>query len=161
MFARPRSDFIMTSVSAAPLLTPKSLIVGFAGGFVSTVVFHQLALLALNEIGVTQAQLWVVTPVPPFGVPRIISLAFWGGVFGLFYPLMQARFSNAATFILVGAIFGAIVPTLCSWYLVNAIRGVALGPNGGWALPAPLVGPIVNGAWGFGTALFQLAVNRR
>jgi hypothetical protein len=125
------------------------------------VIFHQVTLLGLNTIGMTKASLWVMAPVPPFGVPRIISLSFWGGVFGLFYPLLQIRFSNIVAFLIVGIVFGAIAPTLCSWYIVNAIRGVARGPNGGWALPGLLIGPIVNGAWGLGTALFLLLFNRR
>jgi hypothetical protein len=151
----------MASISEAQYVTPKGFILGFIGGFLATVIFHQMALFALNSIGIAKAPLWVMDPVPPFGVPRIVSLAFWGGVFGLFYPLLQARFESAGAFIVAGIIFGAIVPTLCSWYIVNAIRGVPLGPNGGWVLPSVLIGPIVNGAWGFGTALFLLSFNRR
>ena len=151
----------MDSVTDAPAVSIKGLILGFVGGFLATVIFHQLMLLGLNTIGMAKAPLWVMTPVPPFGVPRIISFAFWGGVFGLFYPFLQARSSSTAAFLLTGIIFGAIVPTLCSWYIVNAIRGVALGPNNGWALPGILIGPIVNGAWGLGTALFLTLFNRR
>ncbi len=149
----------MSSMTEASYISAKGLILGFIGGFVATVVFHQLTLLGLNKAGIANAQLWVMTPTQPFGVPRIISLAFWGGVFGLFYPLLQARFSGGA-FLIVGIIFGAIVPTLCSWYIVNAIRGVPLGPNGGWVLPTVLIGPIVNGAWGLGTALFLMLFNK-
>jgi hypothetical protein len=150
----------VASRSDARVLSPKSLLLGFVGGFIATVIFHQATLFALNTIGMAKASLWVMTPVPPFGVPRIVSLAFWGGVFGLLYPFLHVRYSSAAAFIVAGIIVGAIVPTLCSWFIVNAIRGVRLGPSGGWALPSVLVGPIVNGAWGLGTTLFLLACNR-
>lgn len=151
----------MASMTEAQYFTPKSFILGFIGGFVSTVIFHQLTLYALNTVGISNAPLWATTPVPPFGVPRIVSLAFWGGVFGLFYPFLQARFASPGAFIVAGIIFGAIVPTLCSWYIVNALKGLPLGPNGGWVLPGALIGPIVNGAWGLGTTLFLLSFNRR
>lgn len=152
----------MIGTSAVNCLAPRSLILGFLGGFIATLIFHQFALFALNTAGIANnAPVWVMTPVPPFGVPKIISLAFWGGVFGLVYPFLQARSSGTAAFLVAGIVFGAIVPTLCSWYIVNAIRGVPLGPNGGWALPGVLIGPIINGFWGLGTALFLLSFNRR
>ena len=141
--------------------SPMSFLLAFAGGFLATLTLHQLALLGLNGVGLTKASLWVMNPVPPFEVPRIISLAFWGGVFGLFYPFIQARFPNVTAFLIAGLIFGAIVPTLFSWYGVNALKGNPIGPRSGWVLPGVLIGPIVNGAWGFGTALFLVLFGRR
>jgi hypothetical protein len=151
----------MEATSDAPSASLKGLALGFIGGFLATLIFHQLTFLVLNLVGITNYALYPMTSVPPFGVPRVISLAFWGGVFGLFYPLLQTKFGNGLPFLIVGTVFGAIVPTLCSWTIVNAIKGIAIGPAGGWAMPGLAVGPIVNGMWGLGTALFVALFNRR
>ena len=151
----------MNTITAAPGISIKGLLIGFIGGFVATLIFHQLAFVGLNAAGITKYALYNMTAVPPLNVPRIVSLAFWGGVFGLFYPFLQARFGRGLVFLLVGLIFGAIVPTLTSWTLVNALKGQPLGPPNGWAMPLIAVGPIVNGMWGLGTALFVAMFNRR
>ncbi len=139
----------------------KGLVLGFVGGFLATLIFHQLTFALLNNLGITNYALYPMASVPPFGVPRVVSLAFWGGVFGLFYPALQTRFRSGLMFLAAGIAFGAIVPTLCSWTLVNAIKGVAIGPNGGWTMPGLIVGPIVNGMWGLGTALFLVLFHKR
>jgi hypothetical protein len=139
----------------------KGLALGFIGGFIATLIFHELAFLVLNSVGLTSYALYSMAGVPPLDVPRIISLAFWGGVFGLFYPFLQTKFGRGLPFLIVGILFGAIVPTLCSWTIVNAIKGIPIGPNGGWAMPGMAEGPIVNGMWGLGTALFLALFNRQ
>jgi hypothetical protein len=151
----------MEAISDAPSASLKGLVLGFISGFLATLIFHQLAFIALNSAGITNYSPYPMAAVPPFGVPRIISLAFWGGVFGLFYPFLQMKFGRGLPFIIVGILFGAIVPTLCSWFIVNALKGAPIGPNGGWAMPGLAVGPIVNGMWGLGTALFMALFNRR
>jgi hypothetical protein len=78
--------------------SPTGLALGFIGGFIATLIFHELAFLVLNSVGLTNYALYSMAGVPPLDVPRIISLAFWGGVFGLFYPFLQTKFGRGLPF---------------------------------------------------------------
>jgi len=55
----------------------------FIAGFVSTLVFHQGVLWLLYTGGFSPRAPWNMTPVPPLNAPAVISLAFWGGVWGV------------------------------------------------------------------------------
>src|SRR5690554_7790613 len=55
----------------------------FIAGFLATVVFHQGAVALLWLAGLIGGAPWNMTAVPPFAIPKVISLAFWGGVWGL------------------------------------------------------------------------------
>jgi len=91
-----------------------------------------------------------MTPVPPFGVPAVISLAFWGGVWGLILIPAIARIRNEAAYFLAAIIFGAIFPTLVAAYVVAPIKHISMPHT-----PSNVIlGLTVNGAWGLGTALF-------
>jgi hypothetical protein len=126
---------------------------GFISGFFATLVFHQLALLALHDLGLTSALPYAMKPVPPFGVPQFISLAFWGGVWGIVLDLVERQTARGPIGYWIGAIvFGAIFPTLVAWFVVLPRKGLPAGH--GFHYPGVLVGPIVNGLWGLGTALF-------
>ncbi len=126
------------------------LMVGFAAGFVSVLVFHQSAVALLYAIGWTPRGPFPMQAVAPLGVPQVISYAFWGGVWGAVLAATLARLTGAKL-VVAATVFGAILPTLVAWFLVAPLKG--LPPAGDFALPAMLVGPIVNGAWGLGTGL--------
>ena len=79
----------------------------FLAGFISVLVFHQAMLAVLHLLGVTPAVPWTTSPVPPLGVPQVISAAFWGGVWGLLLaPVLQHTRSTAAYWI-TAIVFGA------------------------------------------------------
>ena len=65
----------------------KNLGIGFAAGFIATLVFHQIAVLILHSVGISPFGAWNMTPAPPLGVPAVLSLSFWGGVWGILYIL--------------------------------------------------------------------------
>ena len=129
---------------------PRWLIVGFISGFAAVLVFHQGAAALLHLMEWTPRAPYPMEAVPPLGVPQILSLAFWGGVWGVvlaatLVPLHGARLALAAT------IFGAVLPTLIAWFLVAPLKGQP--PAAGFSMPGMLIGPIVNAAWGLGTGL--------
>jgi hypothetical protein len=134
------------------LSLPARLVAGFVAGFVAVLVFHQAALALLNAIGVTGATLYDVRPVPPFGVPRIVSSAFWGGVWGILFALVERRLPRGSGYWPAAFALGALLPSLVAWFVVAPLRGVPAA--GGWQPARMLIGLFVNGAWGLGTAIF-------
>ena len=61
-------------------MTARRVAPGFIAGLVAVLVFHQGALLVLHLGGLAPAFPWRLDPVPPFGVPAVLSAASWGGV---------------------------------------------------------------------------------
>ncbi|HZZ93812.1 MAG TPA: hypothetical protein VFE23_14725 [Usitatibacter sp.] len=86
----------------------------------------------------------------PFGIPQFVSMAFWGGIWGIVAAGLFGRLSGAR---LVGAlvIFGAIAPTLVAWFVVAPLKELPVA--GGFQTAAMMTGLIVNAAWGLGTGL--------
>ena len=68
-------------------MTAARLIRGFVAGFLAVLVCHQAALLGLHRAGIAPAP-WNLAPVPPFGVPAVVSAAFWGGLWGSVFVLL-------------------------------------------------------------------------
>lgn len=143
----------MTSISAgaAPGLSARKLLFGFIAGFIAVLLFHQPALALLTELGLAKATTYALSPTPPLGVPRVISIAFWGGVWGVAYAAIEHRFPRGGAYWLCAFLFGAILPTLVAWFVVAPIKGLPVA--GGWQASRMLTGFIINGAWGFGTAV--------
>jgi hypothetical protein len=133
-------------------------LLGFIAGFLATIIFHQIALQLLHMAGVTPRAAWPMQPVPPFGVPAVISLSFWGGVWGAIMIPIIDRFRGTQYWIWA-IVFGAIAPTLVAWFIVAPLKHQPIA--GGWKPATMMIGPIVNAAWGLGTALFYRLFSRR
>src|SRR5680860_1055379 len=76
----------------------KMLILGFAAGFIATLIFHQGLWSVFNHTGVIPPDrpAWPVDPIPPFGIPSVLSKAFWGGLWGLVLTPVLAHLSGAS-----------------------------------------------------------------
>ena len=135
------------------------VLAGFLAGFLAVLVFHQGMVGLLHLAGVAARPPFQVQPVPPLGVPAVLSSAFWGGVWGVALAGVAPRFPRGAGYWLAAAAFGALGPTLVAWFVVQPLKG--LPPAGGWSLPGVLVGPLANGAWGVGAALVLRALRRK
>lgn len=98
------------------------------GGCLAVPVFHQATLLALHRAGIAPAP-WDLAPVPPHGVPAVVSAAFWGGgrAVGVAFALLAPRFGRGAGYWLAGLLFGAIAPTLVAWFVVLPFKGCRRG----------------------------------
>ena len=134
-------------VGAAPL----RLLFGFVAGFIAVLLFHQPALAVLNQIGIAQANVYSFKATAPLGVPQVISLAFWGGVWGIVLAAVEGRFPRGARYWVYAFLFGAIFPTLVAWFVVAPLKGLPMA--GGWQPNRMITGLVINGAWGLGTAL--------
>jgi len=134
----------------------KRALLGFIAGFLATITFHQIALALLHAAHFTPRGAWSMQPVPPFGVPSVISLSFWGGVWGIILILIIDRFRGAAYWIW-SIVFGAIAPTLVAAFVVAPLKHQPIPHSGKMAI----LGFTVNAAWGFGTALFYRLFSRK
>ena len=128
----------------------KASILGFVAGFLAVLIFHQglWYLFELMGFAPFTRPAWALDPIPPFGVPSLLSKAFWGGVWA---AVLAPLFRNLRG----GAYWGSwiavasIAPTLVAFFVVPQLKGAPLPllwPN----FPAGLV---INAFWGFGTAL--------
>ncbi len=129
----------------------------FLAGFLSTLVFHQGLLALLNAGRMTTRKPWVMAPVGPLGVPSVISLAFWGGLWGiLLWEIVRKR--TGAGHWITALVFGAVAPTLVALLVVLPLKGMGMG--GGWK-PDIVVGALLlNGAWGVGVAALMRLFGR-
>ena len=135
----------------------KRAALGFIAGFIATLIFHQPVLWLLHQAGLSPRAPYNMKPVPPLDVPSVLSLAFWGGVWGIIMIFALAKSWKGSAYYLTATLFGAIVPTLASWFISAPLH------NQPAAVPKPslmLLGFTINAAWGLGTALLYRAMER-
>lgn len=130
---------------------------GFIAGFIAVLIFHQALWYLFELVGFFPftRPAWALDPIPPFGVPSVISKAFWGGVWAAaLAPLFRNLRGSAywASWIIVGS----VAPTLVAFFVVPPLKGAAL-PLLWPGFPAGLA---INAFWGFGTALLLRLMTR-
>jgi hypothetical protein len=126
----------------------RTVIVGFLAGALSVLVFHQLGFWVAKELGLLNAQLYSMRPVPPWDVPTIVSQAFWGGLWGIAAACLVTRLPGVLKGVLGWMLFAGIVVTLVNWFIVLPLKGAPVG--GGFRMNALAVVPVVYVVWGFG-----------
>jgi len=133
----------------------KRITFGFVAAVISVLIFHQgmwtiLHYLALPGIGMPAP--FPIDGVAPFGVPRIISLCFWGGLWGALFGAVW-RGPRSSTW-WAGIILG-VAAALTGLFIVPAIKGL---PIGGLVLNNWIRSLLINGSWGLGVGLLLTAV---
>ena len=113
----------------------------FTAGFLSTLVFHQGLLWLLYAGGLSPRKPWEMTPVPPLNAPAVISLAFWGGVWGIvLWALIGA--SRGGAYWARALVIGALGPSLVGWFVAMPMKSMAVA--GGWDPKSVLVARLLN-----------------
>ena len=130
--------------------TLKLVLFGFLAGFLAVLIFHQSLWYVLNVVGLIpwERPAWPLDPIPPFGVPSVISKAFWGGVWGAALTPML-RDLCGRTYWTAWTVIGAFALSLVAFFVVPPIKGEPIPSL--W--PRFLAALLVNAAWGLGTAL--------
>lgn len=129
----------------------------FAAGFVSTLVFHQSLMALMHAAGLWPKPAYPMAPTPPLRVPAVLSLAFWGGVWGIVLWWAIAG-DTGPQYWMLALVLGAIGPSLVALFVVAPIKGQPVA--GGWN-PKIIAGALVlNGAWGLGFALLMRLLAR-
>lgn len=120
----------------------------FVSGFLATLVFHQ-GLFALFWLGgVVPMAPFNLSPVPPLGVPAVVSLAFFGGLWGMVLWLILGRLAGVK-FWLGHVIVGATGPTAVAMLVVFPLKELDVSAQI-W-----VGGLLLNGFWGLGVAVFM------
>src|SRR5262249_20154463 len=101
----------------------------FLAGFLSTLVFHQGVFALLHAAGKTSRAAYSMEPTAPFHAPAVLSLAFWGGIWGILLWLVLQSAHGSAYWILA-VVIGAIAPSLVALLVVFPLKGQPVG--GGW-----------------------------
>ena len=129
----------------------------FIAGFLSTLVFHQGVLTLLWLSGAIPRAPYDMTSTRPIGVPAVISLALWGGIWGaVIWPWL--RNETGPAYWARALLIGALAPSAVAMLIVFPLKGMPVA--GGWD-PRIIVGALVlNGAWGLGLALFARIADR-
>ncbi len=127
---------------------PMRAFLGFVAALIAVLTFHQGMVAALHAIGTTRFTPYRTSPVPPWGVPLVLDLCFWGGLYGIVFGLLAPRFS--LPFWLCGIILGFIA-ALAGMFIVAAIKHNPIA--NGWQ-PWPIARSLlINGFWGLGVGL--------
>jgi len=129
----------------------------FIAGFVATLAFHQTVLGLLHMGNPAVPAPFNLAATAPLGVPAVISLAFWGGVWGVvLWALIRSR--EGAMYWTLATVIGAIGPSAVALFVVMPLKG--MGMAAGWD-PKIIVGALIlNGAWGIGVALLMRLMQR-
>ena len=125
------------------------IVIGFLAGAISVFVFHQGFIFIAWRLGVLPNAPYSLEPTAPLGVPRVISSAFWGGLWGIALALLLERLRRT-DWLWVAILFGGILLPLVGILVVTPLKG------GEVVLPSSMMllrGFIINGVWGLGAAL--------
>ncbi len=118
----------------------------FISGFLATLVFHQGLLALLYLAGMSPAEPFNLAPVPPLGVPAVVSLAFFGGLWGLVLWALVGQLSSVWFWALM-VVLGAVGPTVVAMLVVFPLKGLEVSAQ------AWVGGLVLNGFWGLGVAV--------
>ncbi len=130
-------------------VTARTLLLGFAAGVLSVLVFHQGTVWLLHMAGQVPNAPYSLRPIPPFGVPQIANNCFWGGLWGAAIAALLRRLRVPD--LLFGFAFGAVALGLTNWVVLPAIRGTAFFAGGDPRRMAITVAIV--GTFGWGVAL--------
>jgi hypothetical protein len=144
----------MISTSANAIST--RMFLGLVAGALSMLLFHQTTLQILYWIGATTHPAFRLSVVPPFNVPMIVSITFWGAIFGATVSLLMPRFLGSW---LVRAVVAGLFALMMTWFVVRPLAGHPIAF--GWQTRPMLLSLIANLMWGFGVMLIQPVVSPR
>ena len=130
---------------------PARAVLGFVAAAISVLTFHQAMWAALHVLdipGLGMPPPYPTSPVPPWDVPRILDLCFWGGLYGVVFGLVLPRLT--APLWLCGLLLG-LIAALVGILVVPAIKGMPIGS--GWVLLNWVRSFLINGFWGIGVGI--------
>ena len=126
-------------------------LLGFVAAAISVLTFHQAMWEALHFLsipGLGMPPPYPIDAIPPWGVPSIANLCFWGGLYGIAFGLVLPRLT--APLWLCGLGLG-IIAALVGIFVVPAVKGLPVGS--GWVPLNWVRFFLINGFWGIGVGI--------
>ena len=138
-------------------VSPSTLVLAFIAGALAVPVFHQLLFLVLHLAGIIPVPPFDMKPTKPFGVPALISISFWGGVWGVIFALTLPRWFHGTAYWIAALIAGGVALTLVYMFVVVPLKSGHLPGAMGQLF---VIGFLLNAAWGIGWALLLALFER-
>lgn len=133
---------------------------GFIAGALSVFTVMTATWWALRTAGFLPANapaFWSMEPrIAPFGVPRYLNLAFWGGIWGLVLALLL-RGVTGVSYWLAWFLAGAIAVAGVALFVVPAIKGLPV------AMPTAqrlMISAVLNGMFALGAGIWLRILSR-
>ncbi|HHP0488742.1 hypothetical protein LCA30_20505 [Vibrio harveyi] len=122
----------------------------FIAGFLSTLVFHQGSALILYIMGIVNSTPFDMSPVEPLGIPKIFSISFFGGLWGVGLWSLIKRNKGLLRWVSAFFISGTLL-TLVAFFIVFPLKEIHVD----FLNPAIWFrGLFLNGMWGIGLVTF-------
>lgn len=136
--------------------TATRVCLGFSAGAIGALVFHQGLAEIFDVLGIGRNVAFRLTPTWPFGVPALVSLTFWGAMFGAALAMLKPRLRRPLW--QAGMAMG-LLAGLLTLFIVLPLKGVPMAH--GWALWPIARTLILTMSWGLGTSLILLWLQPR
>jgi hypothetical protein len=131
------------------MTAPLRAALGFLAAALSVLTFHQGMWGVLYLAGWMPRPPYPMNPAGPLGVPLLLNLCFWGGLYGIAYALALPRLPRMPGW-LSGLLLG-LLAALVGWFVVAPLKGQPLA--GGFDPARMLISVLINGAWGIGVGI--------
>ena len=130
--------------------SPARLVRAFAAGFLAVPIFHQVLLWILHAAGIVPIAPFNMAPTRPLGIPDLISISFWGGIWGVLFALTLPRWFSGRAYWIAALVGGGAALTLVFMFVVWPLKVGGLPPD---LVGLFVIGFLLNAAWGIGWAL--------
>lgn len=132
-------------------------ITGFIAGALAVPIFHQVAQLIAFKMGIFPFAPYNMQPTNPLGIPHLLSISFWGGIWGIIfaYTIFRMRGLSYWFWSIVG---GAVLLSVVAAFIVSPLKDMGMMWEGNLAVMVFAL--YVNAAWGLGTAVIYSLLNR-
>jgi hypothetical protein len=127
---------------------PKRIFLGCIAGAISVLVFHQTTLQLFFWLGLAPQAAFRVAVVPPFHAPMVVSITFWGAVYGGMFSLLVPYLPRL---ILVRGLLAGLCAMLIGWFVVRPLAGNPAAY--GWQVEPMLQSCAAWCVWGIGITL--------
>jgi hypothetical protein len=124
------------------------IFLGAIAGAISVLVFHQTTLQLFFWFGLAQQAAFRVAVVPPFNAPMVVSITFWGAVYGGLFGAVASRLPRILA---LKTLLAAVFALLMTWFVVGPLAGHPMAF--GWQAAPMLRSAAACGMWGIGITL--------
>jgi hypothetical protein len=127
---------------------PTRLFLGCVAGAVSVLMFHQTTLQIFFWLGLAPQAAFRIGHGPPFNMPMVLSITFWGAVYGGLFGLLMPRMRGPIW--LNGLLLGCCA-MLVAWFVFLPLKGQPIAFD--WRLWPMLRSATAYASWGFGVGI--------